>query len=261
MASLESIGGKLFVNGEEIALKKDLETKTQIVDFGTVSKDTRTVLPNPFFDGVNDAEIATRCIVRAEIQVGGIWSETGWYTDSSQAKGTSAASNHDGIVVQTAINNLAAADANYSGGGLPSPIGVVTSAPCRVIVSYQGELVLAPSLIPKPEYIDKDQLATAWVNFDASDGSIRSSFNVSSITGTGSTATVNFATAMDNLNYVGVVTINGNVSSSTFYVVGEKKTTPRTLNGITYSFNYQQSGATGTSTPDIVNVIFYGGKS
>ncbi|RLB72327.1 MAG: hypothetical protein DRH06_11560, partial [Deltaproteobacteria bacterium] len=199
MASLESIGGKLFVNGEEIALKSDLETKTQIVDFGTVSNDTRTVKANPFFDGVNDAEIATRCVVRAEIYVNGMWSGTNNSTYSNT--GLNGYSNLEGIVVQTAPNKITSTS-NLVCNGFGNT-GDITSAPCRVIVSYQGELVLAPSLIPKPEYIDKDQLATAWVNFDGTDGSIRDSFNVSGVVRNSvGDCTVSFSEPMKNGNYI-----------------------------------------------------------
>ena len=76
---------------------------------------------------------------------------------------------------------------------------------------------------------EQKQIAKAWVNFNGttSPGTIRSSFNVSSITkvGTGE-YTVNFATAMADANYsvlktdgfrgVGEV---GNITSSSFYCV------------------------------------------
>ena len=135
-ANLESIGGKLFVNGEEIALKSDLETKTQIVDFGTVSNNTRTVKANPFFDGVNDAEIATRCVVRAEVQIGGVWSDSGWFSTSSYAAGVRASSNSDGIVIQSGKDKVYN-ESNISGGGSGVSANA-NSAPCRVIIFYNG---------------------------------------------------------------------------------------------------------------------------
>lgn len=230
MANLESIGGKLFVNGEEIALKSDLETKTQIVDFGTVSNNTRTVLPNPFFDGVNDAEIATRCIVRAEVQAGGVWGETAFTIDSANnARGIAVSSMLEGIVIQTGAVSIKGTNPAVYGHTF-TDVTNLTSAPCRVIVSYQGELVLAPSLIPKPEYIDKDQLATAWVNFDDT-GTILASYNVSSVTRVSTGIfEVNFTTAMDNINWATSGTASNRVGDGAISRVSEDGDSLRTVN-------------------------------
>jgi hypothetical protein len=67
---------------------------------------------------------------------------------------------------------------------------------------------------------EQKQIAKAWVNFNGttSPGTIRSSFNVSSVTknGTGD-YTVNFATAMADANYSSVFSSNNWISTLTAY--------------------------------------------
>jgi hypothetical protein len=66
---------------------------------------------------------------------------------------------------------------------------------------------------------EQKQIAKAWVNFDGttSPGTIRSSYNVSSVTKNGvGDYTVNFATAMTDANYSVVSTGNDDLNNTTF---------------------------------------------
>ncbi len=57
---------------------------------------------------------------------------------------------------------------------------------------------------------EKGQLAKAWIDFNSIDGSIRDSFNISSITDTGTEFyTITFATAMSNDDYCCVAAGSG----------------------------------------------------
>ena len=71
--------------------------------------------------------------VRAEI-FDTIWSGTGYNTTSPG--GTHAYSNAEGIVVQTGVNNIKI-DSTFGIGGHGSATNL-TTAPCRVIVTYIG---------------------------------------------------------------------------------------------------------------------------
>ncbi|SFC57643.1 hypothetical protein [Kosakonia oryzae] len=99
-----------------------------LISAGTVGVNTRTVFTNPF--GVN-----VPVVVEAEIQIGGVWSRTGWAFNSSTANAYGVNASYvegTGIVLQTAVSYLWAGS-NVSGGGH----GVTTSgtsAPCRIHV-------------------------------------------------------------------------------------------------------------------------------
>lgn len=87
-------------------------------------------------------------------------------------------------------------------------------------------------------------IAKAWVNFNGSGGSIRASFNVSSITvnGTGD-YTANFTTAMPDVNYSlgGAGTWDGtNIASPFLYTNGA---TPYTMTTSAVRFQMQRVGA------------------
>ena len=77
---------------------------------------------------------------------------------------------------------------------------------------------------------EQKQIAKAWVNFDGttSPGTIRSSYNVSSVTknGTGD-YTVNFATAMSDANYAGLISFGYVAAGQNYwpiYVVSQTTT-------------------------------------
>lgn len=83
------------------------------------------------------------------------------------------------------------------------------------------------------------KLAKAWVNFNgtvATPSTIRSSFNVSSITRTtGGNFTVNFATALTDASYSVCVTGQG-LASNAFSVITASNTTSLTTSNVKVSF-------------------------
>lgn len=91
---------------------------------------------------------------------------------------------------------------------------------------------------------EQKQICKAWVNFNGttSPGTIRSSYNVSSVTknGTGN-YTVNFATAMNDANYTTVGTCN-NFST----ILGAPYVSSQTINSIQIS--------TGSTSPALFDV-------
>ena len=111
-----------------------VNSRSAIVDFGTVTVNSRYVEVNPF-GNIN----YEKCIVRLQL-----WDATNskWFTvgggsqDGSAAYGILADSMAEGIVVQTALSNL---HVGASTGSLhTSTISSQTSASCRVIVFYIG---------------------------------------------------------------------------------------------------------------------------
>jgi len=72
---------------------------------------------------------------------------------------------------------------------------------------YKADKVLSPGLVA-------GGLCRAWVNFDGVNQTIRSSFNISSISYTTGDYTINFATAMPDENYCATALTNGNSNSS-----------------------------------------------
>ena len=88
-------------------------------------------------------------------------------------------------------------------------LGNGTSAPQFVAPSTNGNVLTSngTTWVSSAPSTNASQLAKAWVNFVGSSGSIRSSFNVSSITrnGTGD-YTVNFTSAFSDVNYTPVCT-------------------------------------------------------
>jgi hypothetical protein len=74
-------------------------------------------------------------------------------------------------------------------------------------------------------------IAKAWVNFNGTGTvAIRDSFNVSSITDNGAgDYTVNFTTAMPNVNYCAVATVSANtIASGSVIATGPFQATPTT---------------------------------
>jgi hypothetical protein len=111
-----------------------LHTKknVKIVDFGTVFTLTRYVYDNPFGN-----ENYEGCIVRAELFHNGIWSEApNSWNNVWGSVGTVGYSNSEGIVIQTGskVRDVTSNTIDGFGGG-----PLLTSAPCRAIVTYIGE--------------------------------------------------------------------------------------------------------------------------
>jgi len=124
---LQSYFNAIVVQGEA-----NLNANVKIVDFGTVFKNNRYVIDNPFGN-----ENYEGCIVRCEVFVGGIWSGTGIGNDTGTGTtgyGAKGYSNLAGIIVQTGANAVYTASA-YMIGGTGYTGTQVTSAPCRVIVT------------------------------------------------------------------------------------------------------------------------------
>lgn len=99
----------------------------------------------------------------------------------------------EGIAPGTTVSSVGASSVVISAGLDTDSVGIAGGEP---ISFYKSNKVLSPGLIGS-------QLCRAWVNFNGTGTvAIRASFNVSSITdnGTGD-ATVNFATAMPDVNY------------------------------------------------------------
>lgn len=108
----------------------------KIVDFGTVFSNNRYVMPNPF----GNTEVSTQ----VELFLSGRWSKAGYFvavgtSPLNTAGATSGMILGEGIVVQTAFHYLSAGGASYD-GNLANSSTAKTSAPCRVIVTYTGEL-------------------------------------------------------------------------------------------------------------------------
>lgn len=132
------IRGSDNFNTNDVVTQTQMDAKTKIVDFGTVVNNNRYVLPNPFgnanFEG---------CIARAEIYHNGIWSGTGWVDHSdmvTKGYGVTGFSNLEGIVVQTGQTALMYEDSVNQGNGFGlTTTTPITSAPCRVIITYIGD--------------------------------------------------------------------------------------------------------------------------
>jgi len=133
----DSDGNPQPLDGDKI--KIGFSAKYAIVDAGTISKNSRTVIANPFFDGVNDEAIAARCWVRTEIDLNGVWGITGWMYSSASATsyGANGMSMTEGIVIQTGSGSLLEKSVDQ-GNGFDNA-NSLDSAPCRVIVFYAEE--------------------------------------------------------------------------------------------------------------------------
>ena len=114
----------------------DTKSNRKIIDLGTVGISNRYVIDNPF--GNANFE---KCDVKAEIYDNGMWSGTG--NGNNQGSGTSshgtqAYSNLEGVVVQTGVTAVKG-ESRYALGGHGANTNI-TSAPCRVIITYVGEV-------------------------------------------------------------------------------------------------------------------------
>lgn len=94
----------------------------------------------------------------------------------------------------------------------------------------------------------------AWVNFNGSSGSIRSSGNVSSITrnSTGN-YTVNFSTAMTDANYA-VVASTGGANGGNVIQVPWASSTPSTTSYVLWSYTY--AGGSVIDMPYVNAAVF-----
>ena len=119
--------------------------------------------------------------------------------------------------------------------------------------NFSGNVTLGSSVLATPTGSAPAYLCRAWVNFDGTGTpAIRASGNVSSITdnGTGD-YTVNFTTAMPDVNYSAVATVQGLTSAVN---------SPALSNGsfTTSSFQlFALNNAVGLFDPTIVNVSVF----
>lgn len=109
----------------------------------------------------------------------------------------------------------------------------------------------------------KFQLATAWVNFSNNGAlTIRDSYNVSSVTDVAvGVAKVNFATAMDNVNYAPALAIEWTSTNAGGNLMGPEidRTTRPTVNDLSVACHYGPT--TALYDVDTFSVIVYGGKN
>jgi hypothetical protein len=118
-----------------IQVDKVIQTgNRKIIELGTIFNNNRYVEDNPFGN-----ENYEDCDVKVEIFYNGIWSEASIvsYGNLTGGCGVSAFSNLEGIVIQTAVNYLIFPSI-VTGNGFGTTSTSVTSAPARVIVTYQG---------------------------------------------------------------------------------------------------------------------------
>jgi len=149
---------------------------------------------------------------------------------------------------------------------LPNPIMVASETP--MYIDYNQELpanvmeslevfkdVKARDVEVKGEFRGKNA-CTAWVNFDGTDGTIRDSYNVSSVVRNGAGEyDVTFNAAMDSVNYTASVTCSEDGGS-----YGRGQTDSRHWN--TSSARVRILTDSNTLNDDkFVNAIFFGGRN
>jgi len=98
---------------------------------------------------------------------------------------------------------------------------------------------------------------TAWVNFDGTTGTIRSSFNIASVTrnSTGD-YTIAFAAPMANANYAHAVCV-GTTGTAAFNVLAPYNFTPTVDYTKVFTFN---SAWSATADCDVIGLAIFGGK-
>jgi len=104
----------------------------KLVDFGTVTTSGFYLITNPFGNSK-----WLDCDVKAMILYDGKWIDTGWLY-SSNGYGVKAQSRSDGILVVTGGFRLASRPED-GGGGADSNGNQLTSASCKVVVTYHGD--------------------------------------------------------------------------------------------------------------------------
>ena len=125
--------GGTWYEWERVALSSD--KRVAVIDFGTMNRGERKVLPNPFG---NDQ--AVFCTARAEVRMGGVWHATGYVFSSPNGHGVSAHAIAEGIVVQVG-NNLVASRPEHSGATSVEAVSS-TSAPVRAIIHHIGGVLI-----------------------------------------------------------------------------------------------------------------------
>lgn len=116
----------------------EMRGKVKIVDFGTVTINKRYVINNPFG---NDKWAS--CVTIPQLQHNGKWFQAGWHYVgyNLRSTGVRSGSMNEGIVVQTGgelVSDGSVYEGNLYGGTGTEPR--LTSAKCRVLVFYIGEL-------------------------------------------------------------------------------------------------------------------------
>jgi hypothetical protein len=124
----------------------------------------------------------------------------------------------EGITPGTTVSSVGASSVVISAGLDTDSVGIAGGEP---ISFYKSNKVLSPGLVA-------GALCRAWVNFDGDPVSIKSSFNVSSMTDSATGLYVmNFVTAMPDVNYCAVYgDLSDNGSGTVGYYVGT-----HTING------------------------------
>lgn len=98
-------------------------------------------------------------------------------------------------------------------------------------------------------------IAKAWVNFDGSTGTIRSSFNVGSVTkNSQGDYTINYSTAMPNTNYAAVGSAGRNGTGGSNFLCDPQYYAPATGSQRFVTFNYSGGGLVD---PPIVAVAVF----
>lgn len=104
-------------------------------------------------------------------------------------------------------------------------------------------------------------LAQAWINFDGTDNSIRSSFNVSSITdNTTGDYSVNFTNALADANFAvgGSCAETGSTGNSDFFLAGGRQTAYATLRATTFVRVVCCTAGGAQQDPNIMSVVVHG---
>ena len=142
-----------------------------------------------------------------------------------------------------------------TGSGTPvTAVSIDTSQNVRFVGAIRSNTVSTPPTIQDSAGTQIGTFCRAWVNFNGTGTvAIRASFNVSSITDNGAgDYTVNFTTAMPDVNYVTVGTAlspsNGDAGKLCVQSTGNPSSTSPTLYSTT-----QVRIVTGTTSPTITN--------
>ncbi len=121
------------------------------------------------------------------------------------------------------------------------------------LIASDEVVVINKAIFDKINAIDTKSLATAWVNFDGSDGSIRDSFNVSGVVrDAAGEYTVTFATTMDNKDYC----LAGSSAAEGSMISGLTEATQTTTTSTITCINHA-----GTRVDKIVSATYFGGKN
>jgi hypothetical protein len=117
----------------------------------------------------------------------------------------------------------------------------------------------APPVIQNSSQTQIGTFCRAWVNFSGvGTVSIRSSFNVSTITdnGTGD-YTINLTTAMADANYAAVATSTALAGTALNSVYVSDNTVPRTTSALRIACTYIAGGSIAAQDPTVVSVAIF----